>query len=261
MRFRKQPRAGIHAEQRYQEGLESWRTKNRRPLAVLFSILIVSTIVGVWSRDLIPWTAGLLAGACMTMWMVFRETPPRYVEKWRDGAEGEREAEKALRSLERAGWLVFHDVQKAYGNYDHIVVGPTGAYLLESKNFQGIVNIRNGIPRLTRRHDPSQVEVFDRIKPAALGSARGLSQGIGRLTGKSLWVQAVVVFWSEFPEGFVKNGKCVFIEGSRLSEWLQSQPCQFNAAEVKEIGLGVSRIAEERRGSSITRESSELSPV
>jgi hypothetical protein len=258
MRFRKKPRAGIHAEQRYQDGLQSWRTKNRRPLALLIGILVVATMVGVLSRDLIPWAAGLLAGASMTMWMVFRETPPRYVEKWRDGAEGEWEAEKALRPLERSGWRVFHDVQNNYGNYDHIVVGPTGLYLLESKNFQGIVTVKNGAPRSTRRHDPSQVEVFDRIKPAALGSARRLSQEIQRLTGKNPWVQAVVVFWSEFPDGFAQEGKCVFIEGSRLCSWLQSRTSRLSKVEIQVIAAGVEGIVNEMAESG-TSESEEMS--
>jgi hypothetical protein len=40
------------------------------------------------------------------------------VETYREGAEGERQAEKALRPLEPEGWCAFHDIQTGYGNYD-----------------------------------------------------------------------------------------------------------------------------------------------
>src|SRR3954454_477263 len=120
MLFRRAPRAGIYAEQRFQTGLRSWRARNRWPFAVLFGGLVIAAIVGVVSRDLTTWAAGLMAGTCLTMWLVLRDTPPRYVETWREGAEGERKAEKALRHLERTGWQVFHDVQNGHGNYDHI---------------------------------------------------------------------------------------------------------------------------------------------
>lgn len=249
----------MYAEHRYREGLRSWRTMNRRPFALLLGILVVTTIVGVLGRDLIPWAAGLMAGASMTMWLFFRETPPRYVEKWRDGAEGERKAEKALKTLERAGWRVFHEIQSDYGNYDHIVVGPTGAYLLESKNLQGIVSVKNGAPHLARRHDPGQVEVFDRIKPAALGSAWRLNQEVQRLTGKNPWVQAVVVFWSEFPDGYVQDGKCVFIEGPQVCSWLQSRPSRLSKVEIQMIAAAVEGI--EETASSFAQKPAELSPA
>ena len=241
-------RAGVYAERRYQSGLRSWQMKNRKLFAVwLGPIVLAGVVVVMFDRNLLAWLAGVVAGAALAFWIVLRETPPRYVEKWRDGAEGERQAETALRPLEKAGWQIVHDVQNGRGNYDHIAVGPGGVYLLDSKNLQGIVGIERGVPRLTRRHDPQKREVFDRLPRAALAAAAQLKDEIQEQTGKSVWVRAVVVFWSEFPEGFVQVGKCVFIEGSQLRQWLEGQPHKLSEAEIGEIGVGIDAIAREVR--------------
>jgi hypothetical protein len=74
-----------------------------------------------------------LWGVAVGAWVAMRETPPRYIEKWHDGAEGERKPEKVLNGLEPSGVRVVHDVQARHGNYDHIAVGSAGVFLLEAR--------------------------------------------------------------------------------------------------------------------------------
>ncbi len=156
--LKRKPRAGAYAEQRYRRGLRSWRARNRRLFATLCGPFIAAGIVvGILDRDLIAWLAGFVAGAFLAVWIAFRETPPRYVESWREGAEGERRAEKALKPLERDGWRVVHDVQNGHGNYDHVAIGPSGVYLLESKNLQGVVTVQGGVPHLALRGHRSHI--------------------------------------------------------------------------------------------------------
>src|SRR5713226_7542656 len=58
---------------------------------------------------------------------------------WRRGARGERETAKELRPLTRRGWVVLHDrvIPGCPGNVDHIVVGPTGIHVVDSKLWSG----------------------------------------------------------------------------------------------------------------------------
>ena len=223
MIFKAKPRAGAFAERRYKRGLRSWRTTNRRLFAAACGPLAVVGLAAVMvDRHFVAWIGGLVAGAAMALWVSLRDTPPRYVEKWHDGAEGERKTEKALKPLERAGWRVFHDVENGHGNYDHIAVGRAGVFLLDSKNLEGIIEVEGGAPHLTRRHDPEENLVFDHIQPRVLAAAACLKEDIERRTAQRTWVQAVVVFWSEFPEGLVEAGKCVFIHGPLLREWMEA---------------------------------------
>jgi hypothetical protein len=183
--------------------------------------------------------AGFVVGAFVTVWITFRDTPPRYVERWREGAEGERKAEKALKPLERDGWCVVHDIANGRGNYDHVVIGPNGVFLLESKNLQGVVRVQDGVPHLARRHDPGQAEIFKRVRSGTLAGAARLKAEIEQRTGQRTWVQAVVVFWSEFPQGLVEDDRCVFIDGSQLCSWLQNQPTRLSRTDVEKISLGL----------------------
>jgi hypothetical protein len=238
-------RAGGYAERRYQRGLKSWRRHANPRLAMLCGpFVVVGFAVVLVDRHLLAWAAGAVCGAAVTMWVAFRETPPRYVEQWHDGAEGERKTEKALQPLEKVGWTVVHDIQQRYGNYDHIAVGPSGAYLLETKNLQGSVEISAGVPRLNRRHDPEANTLVGSIPKQALGAAASVKEDIQRRTGHRLWVQAVVVFWSDFPEQLVETDPCVYIHGSRLEAWLAQRPEQLNPARVHDVAAAIQDLAE-----------------
>lgn len=116
-------------------------------------------------------------------------------------------------------------------------------FLLETKNLGGIVELRDGMPHLRRRHDPDADTPCERIRPRALAAAAGLKGDIERRTGHRIWVQAVVVFWSEFPEGLVDDGTCVFAHGPRLRAFLEGRTNQFNDIQIVEITAAIAHIA------------------
>jgi len=58
-------------------------------------------------------------------------------EPWFVGASGESQVRQALRELEQLGYSVIDDVDKGHGNVDHVVVGPTGVFAIETKNRGG----------------------------------------------------------------------------------------------------------------------------
>src|SRR5271155_6160025 len=120
--FLRSPNARLYAEKRYRRGRRSWRRNTRRPLAIscgpfIVGGLAVLVVEGHWRS----WAGGALFGAFIAIWAAIRETPPRYVEKWQAGAEGERKTARALRRLERKGWTVRHDVQLG----TELSLGPT----------------------------------------------------------------------------------------------------------------------------------------
>jgi hypothetical protein len=72
---------------------------------------------------------------------------PERIERWRVGAGGERRTERALRPLAAAGWRIRHDLDDhPYGNIDHVVIGPPGVFVLDSKVWSGQVTIEDGVP-------------------------------------------------------------------------------------------------------------------
>jgi hypothetical protein len=91
------------------------------------------------ARVTAPATAALLA------WLLrFRPSPATVA--WRRGAEGERRTARLLAPLERRGYQVVHDlaVPGSAANVDHLVVGPTGMFVIDSKRYRGQLRYLGG---------------------------------------------------------------------------------------------------------------------
>jgi hypothetical protein len=84
----------------------------------------------------------------------------RSAAMWERGAEGERATANALKALPPDTWTVLHDVRwpgRPFANIDHIAVGPTGVYVIDSKNWSGKVRLVDGVLRQNGRQRTREV--------------------------------------------------------------------------------------------------------
>jgi hypothetical protein len=218
----------------------------RLRLALSVPLIVGGMAVVILVGNVVSMFAGAVIGLGVCIYVLLWDTPPDYVENWSLGAEGERKTERALRSLERAGWCVVHDVKLRYGNYDHIAVGPAGVFLLETKNLRGTVEVQDEVPYLQRRFDPEDNSPWRSIPRGALRNAATLKEDLEQRTGHRTWVQAVVVFWSDFPEGLKDGGRCIFVHGSALKSWLEECPQRLSPGDVSALAAGLRSLAEDR---------------
>ena len=81
-----------------------------------------------------------LAVAALVGWRL-RFRPSEQARTWRRGAHGERRTARLLDRLTRDGFVVFHDlaVPSSDANVDHLVIGPTGLFVIDSKQWSGQV--------------------------------------------------------------------------------------------------------------------------
>src|SRR5215218_10208096 len=79
--------------------------------------------------------AGLAVAALVGWRLRFR--PSEQARSWRRGAHGERRTARLLRRLARDGFVIFHDLAVPGGdaNLDHLVIGPTGVFVIDSKQW------------------------------------------------------------------------------------------------------------------------------
>lgn len=94
--------------------------------------------------------------------------------KWEQGADGERATAAVLERLP-SGWHVRHDVPwpgRTYANVDHVVVGPGGLFVIDSKKWTGEVVVRNGV---LRQNGYSRDQVVD----SAAASGKAISGLLG----------------------------------------------------------------------------------
>jgi hypothetical protein len=87
--------------------------------------------------------AGLagLAVAALVGWRL-RFRPSEAARTWQRGAQGERRTARLLDRLPRDGFVVFHDlaVPGSPANVDHLVIGPSGVFVIDSKQWTGSVH-------------------------------------------------------------------------------------------------------------------------
>jgi Nuclease-related domain len=87
--------------------------------------------------------AGLvgLAVAAAVAWRL-RFRPSEQARTWQRGAHGERRTARLLDRLTRDGYVVFHDltIPGSPANVDHLVIGPSGVFVVDSKQWTGSVH-------------------------------------------------------------------------------------------------------------------------
>jgi hypothetical protein len=87
---------------------------------------------------------------------------PQTTTAWSRGAEGERRTAKHLDGLAEAGFVVLHDrkVPGYGGNLDHLAIGPSGVWAIETKRLSGKVVIDGDQLRIGGRR---QDRIIDQV--------------------------------------------------------------------------------------------------
>jgi hypothetical protein len=73
----------------------------------------------------------------------------RYAERWEKGAEGESQTAAALAEL-GPEWTHWHDLKwpgRRFANIDHLAVGPSGIFVIDSKNWSGALTAKENVLR------------------------------------------------------------------------------------------------------------------
>jgi hypothetical protein len=144
----------------------------RAPLvaAVGAAIQLLATQAGLPRAGLL----GLVVAALVGWRLRFR--PSEQARTWQRGAHGERHTARLLDRLTRDGFVVFHDLAvpgNTSANVDHLVIGPTGVFIIDSKQWTG--QVHQGADGLVwHNHYP-----LDRT----LETVRWEAETVGRLLG------------------------------------------------------------------------------
>jgi hypothetical protein len=85
--------------------------------------------------------AAALAAAAIGWRLRFRVSAE--ARAWRRGARGERRTARHLRKLVREGWTILHDlaIPATRANGDHLLIGPPGVFLVDSKAWHGTITL------------------------------------------------------------------------------------------------------------------------
>jgi hypothetical protein len=176
--------------------------------------------------------AGIL-GAALTMALVGWVVGDVYSLPWLWGAVGEQQTAEVLERLS-GSWICEHDLQRERGNWDHIAVGRSGVFLIDTK-------------RLTR---PAVVAndtlLSGRVRSSGASfraAAAGLAAELGRRCGTKPWVQAVVVIWGEFPQRRHTENRVTYLHADELLGWLRAQPSRLSEDSTRRLSDALQHVA------------------
>lgn len=200
-------------------------------------VAVCGSIVVYSDSTIAGFSAG--ASAASVVWLVALATiEVSGTSTWRMGAAGEQWTGEELVAATPEHVRIVHAVALAWGDVDHVVVGPGGVWALETKWSSTKWSDRDLAPT-------------GRITAAVQQATRNAREVRSRLAAydQRRTVGAVVVVWGnvgdlELP--FEQHGVAV-VHGKGLREWLaDSRPEVMSAAEVASAADGLERYVAHR---------------
>jgi len=170
------------------------------------------------------WLLPITPIMCILIWLIGKRATTkidaidRQRMSWRKGAVGEALVAGTLASLEN-DFVVINDVSKTFGNIDHIVIGPTGVYVIDTKNWKGTVNADGKGELLANERPPSKPAI-----KAMLGSVMDFQSKLKALAEKDYFVRGLMVFPIAYLEAnFGSTGHIHCLRDDQLVDYIQNK--------------------------------------
>jgi Nuclease-related domain len=202
--------------------LAGWaRTAAWRAAAIAAAGVTASLLVQAVGMIRLALPVGLAAAIAASWRLRFRLSGD--TRAWRDGARGERATARLLRRLGRHGYAVFHDVAipGTPANADHLLIGPPGVILVDSKRYTGQVT-QTSDGRVWHNYYPMD-HTFRalRLETAAISAALGVT------------VRPVMcVHHAQVADGGLVAGDVQILPAGLLRGMLRNSRQRFGEAEV-----------------------------
>ncbi|GAA4961289.1 hypothetical protein GCM10023334_080210 [Nonomuraea thailandensis] len=203
------------------------RLRNRAILAVVVG-LVVGFLVHEWRIGV---TAGVIAAILEA---VYRARSNSSVPAWRRTSVAERRTEAQLRRLERSGYRTLHAraIPGSEAQIDHLVVGPTGVYAVDSEKWDRRLPVRVQMGKKLF-HGP-----FD-MKPRlteAKWEATQASELISKSFGREISVVPSLAIYGPPVPWKIMNIRGVDVyQGDRARKWITKRERALTTAEIDRI--------------------------
>jgi hypothetical protein len=223
-----------------------WRNiqLNKSRLLIFTMLFILATMLSIMNR--FPYaTVGVILIPMAYILGVY--TYQKYI-LWNSGAFGEDLVTRELEKLDNSHYLINGVViPPNRGDTDHIVIGPTGIFAIESKNYGGEIECdgdswtRYKVGRKGRRYDLSIGRPSKQVKR----NAKVLKDFILKHSDEifngeipHIWVHSIVVFTNENVGLSMKNPTVNVLRVVELSGYIRNKnpELKLGEKEIKRIG-------------------------
>ncbi|MEV0383058.1 nuclease-related domain-containing protein [Nonomuraea sp. NPDC050643] len=203
------------------------RLRNRAIVAVAAGLL-VGFLAGDWRVGV---TAGVIAAILEA---VYRARSNSSVPAWRRTSVAERRTEAQLRKLERSGYRTLHAraIPGSEAQIDHLVVGPTGVYAVDSEKWDRRLPVRVQMGKKLF-HGP-----FD-MKPRLTEAKWEASQASELITesfGREISVvPSLAIYGPPVPWKIMTIRGVDVYQGDRARRWITKRERALTDAEIDRI--------------------------
>ena len=216
-----------------------------------FPYLAVGVVFGFmavfeWARALLKWPpqpwlfTGIAVLACCLAAVKVKQIR-RKVRNLDQAQEGEKAVGQFLEGLREDGYKVFHDINGEKFNLDHVVIGSTGIYVVETKT----ISKPNGREAVVE-YDGQKVVIAgfspDRdpvIQAKAL--SRWLEDFVKESTGKSFRVRPVVLYPGWYVNKQPKDAEVWVLNPKALPAFLEHEGITMSPEDVNLVSYHLSR--------------------
>lgn len=208
--------------------------KVRGTMTSLWPVFLCCTALGACGASLVlgrhpAWFAAGFVAIVVATALLWRKGLRR-VESYFKGARGEERVAGILEVLPDA-WHVFHDFAVGRYHVDHVLVGPTGVYAVETKNWRGRVTVE-------RSEMIVDGVLADR---APLAQAARQADAVRAALKAAGWegevVPALCLASDTLVDGLRSVGRTTALNASRVVEWISNRPSALAPNEVARLAL------------------------
>ncbi|MFG1701427.1 nuclease-related domain-containing protein [Nonomuraea sp. NPDC049309] len=203
------------------------RLRNRVLLGVA-----VAVVVGFLVRD---WRIGVTAGVIAAIAeAIYRSRSNSSVPAWRRTSVAERRTEAQLRRLERNGYRTLHAraIPGSEAQIDHLVVGPTGVYAVDSEKWDRRLPVR---VQMGKKLFHGPFDMKDRLSEAKWEASEASKLISEKLGHEISVVPSLAIYGPAVPWKIMTIRDVDVYEGHRARKWITKRERALTAAEIDRI--------------------------
>ncbi|HEX4812638.1 MAG TPA: nuclease-related domain-containing protein [Nonomuraea sp.] len=203
------------------------RLRNRLLLALGVAVA-VGFLVGDWRLGV---TAGVIAAIAEA---VYKARSNSSVPAWRRSSVAERRTEAQLRKLERLGYRTLHAraIPDTEHQIDHLVVGPTGVYAVDSEKWDKRLPVRVQMGKKLFHGPFDQKERLTHAKLEASLAGELIGKAFGRPVAV---VPSLAIYGPPVPWKIMTIRGVDVYQGDRARKWITKRDRALTDAEIERI--------------------------
>lgn len=212
---------------------------------------IIAVVVGIIFLFLFNWRVGLGAAIIAAIAdTVYTAKTASTVAAWRKIGASERKTEHQLRGMRRSGYRALHAraIPDSDAQIDHLVVGPTGVYAVDSENWDRRLPVR------AMSHRKLFLGPYD--QKARLDEARWEADEAKKLISSALDIDidvrpSLAIYGPAIPWNVLTIRDVDVYTGGRLRKYLKKQPKFLSPDEIDKIYRTADRMLPQRYGEDV----------